>query len=214
MSDIFDFAKKLSGEKEVEQATSFVGQIVFGIIVIFFIITAVWTLFFLYKYLFESEKVITTNVDPPEEGKMTAQEYNKKTDAQMEAIRSGRFDYKEPFAKSITETKGIPDGWTGRLSGFMGAIGLVIGFVKHGDTFFERLLPAVSFGLIFTAVTATITYISVMIFNAALKASNAKQNTFLQGVVFAWVVIGSLAALDFAMFQGTFFIALIMREGF
>ena len=81
MSDIFDLAKRLSGEKEVEQATSFVGQIVVGIIVIFFIITAVWTLFFLYKYLFESEKVITTNVDPPEEGKMTAEEYNKKTDA-------------------------------------------------------------------------------------------------------------------------------------
>ena len=28
MSDIFDLAKRLSGEKEVEQATSFVGQII------------------------------------------------------------------------------------------------------------------------------------------------------------------------------------------
>ena len=181
---------------------------------LFLIIMAILVLFFFYRYIFLPEKVIATNVDPPEEGKMTAQEYNKKTDAQMEAIRSGRFDYKEPSAKSITETKGIPDGWTGRLSGFMGAIGLVIGFVKQGGAFFERLLPAVSFGLIFTTVTATITYISVMIFNAALKASNAKQNTFLQGVVFAWVVMGVLVALDFALFQGTFFIALILGYGF
>ena len=134
MGDIFDFAKKLSGEKEVEQATSFVGQIVVGIIVIFFIITAVWTLFFLYKYLFESWKNTTKTVDPSEEEGLTAQEYNKKADAQMEAIRSGRSDYKETSAKSITKTKGIltnkhPYGRTGKLYFVMIAIVLVIGLV-------------------------------------------------------------------------------------
>ena len=243
MSDIFDFAKKLSGEEKVEQVTSTLEQIP----AFFLTFMAILVFFFYYRYISEprekinpdddtpdigrmtaqeynkkadaqmeairSERSITPD-DPSDIGLMTAQEYNKKADAQMEAIRSGRSNYEEPSAKSVTETKGIPDGWTGRLSGFMGAIGLVIGFVKQGSTFSEKLLSAVSFGLMFTAITAAITYISVMIFNTALKASNAKQNTFLQGVVFAWVVMGSLVALDFAMFGGTFFIALIMGEGF
>ena len=130
MSDIFDLAKRLSGEEEVEQATSFAGQI----ISIFFIIMAALVLFFFFRYVFGSKKNIIKTVDPSEEEGLTAQEYNKKADAQMEAIRSGRSDYKETSAKSITKTKGIlaskhPYGRTGKLYFVMVAIVLVIGLV-------------------------------------------------------------------------------------
>ena len=124
------------------------------ITVIFFILLIIFIFYliiYIYGYFYEPNKKISSflwgnygrdpnedtpslPVDPPKAEQMTAQEYNKKVDAQMEAIRSGRSDYKETSAKSITKTKGIlaskhPYGRTGKLYFVMVAIVLVIGLV-------------------------------------------------------------------------------------
>jgi len=133
------------------------------ITVIFFILLIIFIFYliiYIYGYFYEPNKKISSflwgaygrdsnedtpslPVDPPKAEQMTAQEYNKKADAQMEAIRSGRSDYEETSAKSITKTKGIPHHDDYRGAGgivvLMTAIGLVIGLVIGLKNGFENI---------------------------------------------------------------------------
>ena len=128
------------------------------ITVIFFILLIVFIFYliiYIYGYFFEPNKKISsflwgtygreqkeersaTPDDPSDIGRMTAQEYNKKADAEMEAIRSGRSDYKETSAKSIPATKD-PYGRTGNLYFVMVATGLLIGVITSFVIGFENV---------------------------------------------------------------------------
>jgi hypothetical protein len=128
------------------------------ITVIFFILLIIFIFYliiYIYGYFYEPNKKISSflwgaygrdsnedtpslPVDTPKAEQMTAQEYNKKADAQMEAIRSGRSDYKETSTKGIPATKD-PYGRKGRLYFVMLATGLLIGLIASFVSGFENI---------------------------------------------------------------------------